>query len=221
MSRKTVSESQKKEILERFQNGSKINEIAKDFKFTIPTITRQLKNLVGEDEFIKIKKITNKNLPNNYKNADANEKVSDLNNKVNIFKGNEKKPEEIEEFSDDSFLEIVPLDFEIDLEKQKDISSKPINSVELPKVVFMIVDSKIELQPKLLKDYAFWSFLPEKDLSRNTIEIFSDQKSAKRFCSQSQKIIKVPNPKVFLITSEILKRKGISRIVFDKLLLSL
>ena len=48
MSRKTVSASQKREILERFQNGSKIKDIAKDFQFTISTITRQLKNLVGE-----------------------------------------------------------------------------------------------------------------------------------------------------------------------------
>ena len=85
----------------------------------------------------------------------------------------------------------------------------------------MIVDSKIELQTKLLKDYASWSFLPEDDLNRNTIEIFSDQKSAKKFCSQNQKVIKVPNPNVFLIASENLKRRGISRIIFDQLLLSL
>ena len=140
VSRKTVSDSQKKQILDRFNNGSTIKDIADDFQFTIPTITRQL---------------------------------------------------------------------------------KPINSVDLPNVVFIIVDSNIELQPKLLKDYAFWSFLPEKDLCRNTLEIFSEQRSAKKFCSKNQKIIKVPNPNVFLIASEVLKKKGITRIIFDQLLLSL
>ena len=55
MSRKTVSDSQKKQILDRFNNGSKIKDIAEDFQFTIPTITRQLKNILGEEEFRKTK----------------------------------------------------------------------------------------------------------------------------------------------------------------------
>ena len=54
------------------------------------------------------------------------------------------------------------MDFEVDLEKQKDISSKPLNSVDLPNVVYIIVDSNIELQPKLLKDYAFGVFFQKK-----------------------------------------------------------
>ena len=206
MSRKTVSASQKKEILERFQNGSKIKDIARDFQFTIATITRQLKNLVGEEEFSRTKKIINNSSLIKNKNEDNTQKISE---------GKEINSDNI------TFFELVPLEFEIDSAKQKDISSKPFNSIELPKVVFMIVDSKVELQPKLLKDYASWSFLPEDDLNRNTIEIFSDQKSAKKFCSQNQKVIKVPNPNVFLIASENLKRRGISRIIFDQLLLSL
>ena len=221
MSRKTVSDNEKKEILERFQNGSKIKEIAKDFKFTISTITRQLKNLLGEDEFINIKNKINMNHPNTYQIKDASEKIEEINNEVNKLSKNINYLEETDNFSDDSFFEIAPLDFEIDLEKQKDISSKPIGSVEFPKTVFMIVDSKIELQPKLLKEYPYWSFLPEIDLKRKTIEIFSDQILAKKFCSHNQKVIKVPNPNVFFIASELLKRKGISRIVFDQLLLSL
>ncbi len=216
MSRKTVSASQKREILERFQNGSKIKDIAKDFQFTIPTITRQLKNLVGEEEFSRTKKIINNSSLIKNKIGDDTQKISEA-KEINSGKYNEVK-----ENSDNvTFFELVPLEVEIDSANQKDISSKPINSIEFPKVVFMIVDSKIELQTKLLKDYASWSFLPEDDLNRNTIEIFSDQKSAKKFCSQNQKVIKVPNPNVFLIASENLKRRGISRIIFDHLLLSL
>jgi len=216
VSRKTVSASQKREILERFQNGSKIKDIAKDFQFTIPTITRQLKNLVGEEEFSRTKKIINNSSLIKNKIGDDTQKISEA-KEINSGKYNEVK-----ENSDNvTFFELVPLEVEIDSANQKDISSKPINSIEFPKVVFMIVDSKIELQTKLLKDYASWSFLPEDDLNRNTIEIFSDQKSAKKFCSQNQKVIKVPNPNVFLIASENLKRRGISRIIFDHLLLSL
>tara|TARA_B100000886_G_scaffold334102_1_gene289132 strand:- start:305 stop:955 length:651 start_codon:yes stop_codon:yes gene_type:complete len=216
VSRKTLTESQKKEILERFQNGSRIKDIAKDFQFTAPTITRQLKKLVGEEEFFRTKKFIINSSSIKNKIEDNTQKVSKEKD-INCENHNQDK-----EYSDkNSFFELVPLDFEIDSAKQKDITSQSINSVELPKVVFMIVDSKVELQPKLLKDYASWSFLPEDDLNRNTIEIFSDQKSAKKYCSQNQKVIKVPNPNVFLIASETLKRKGISRIIFDQLLLSL
>ena len=219
MSRKTVSDSQKKQILDLFNNGSKIKDIARDFHFTIPTITRQLKNILGEEEFRKTKTKT-KNLLKNYENKNNQELTAELDIRV---KNLEKKDyqDESKDFLSNSFFEIAPLDFEVDLEKQRDISSKPLNSVDLPNVVYIIVDSNIELQPKLLKDSAILSFLPEKDLCRNTLEIFSEQRSAKKFCSKNQKIINVPNPNVFLIASDILKKKGISRIIFDQLLLSL
>ena len=82
---------------------------------------------------------------------------------------------------------------EIDNEKQKDLSSKPLNEIEFPNVVYMVVDKKIELEVKLLKDYPEWQFLSENELNRKTIEIFSDLKIAKRYCNKDQKVIKVPN----------------------------
>ena len=85
----------------------------------------------------------------------------------------------------------------------------------------MIVDKKIELEIKLLKDYPEWEFLPNDDLNRKTIEIYSDLKVAKRHCSKEQKVIKVPNTQVFKIAAPYLISKGISRIVIDELLISL
>ena len=85
----------------------------------------------------------------------------------------------------------------------------------------MIVGEKIELVAKLLSEYPQWSFLPEIDLNRSIIEVFSDLKSAKNICTRNQKVIKIPDTKVFLITSEILKSKGITRIIMDDLLISL
>ena len=34
----------------------------------------------------------------------------------------------------------------------------PLSDVNLPKVVYMIVDKKIELETKFLKDYPEWQF---------------------------------------------------------------
>ena len=120
-----------------------------------------------------------------------------------------------------NFFEIVPLTEGIELDKQKDLSSIPISEFDLPKVVYLLVDNKIELDPKLLKDYPEWGFLPKEDLIRNTIQIFADKNNAQLNCRNNQKLIKVPNPDVFFIASKFLKAKGISRIIFQNYLLSL
>ena len=85
----------------------------------------------------------------------------------------------------------------------------------------MIVDKKIELEIKLLKDFPDWEFLPSEDLNRKTIEIYFDVKKAKTVCTKEQKVIKVPNTDVFRIVSPILISRGISRIVSPESLIAL
>ena len=85
----------------------------------------------------------------------------------------------------------------------------------------MIVDNKIELQTKKLKDFPEWSFLSLEDLERKTIVIYFDLKIAKRYCNREHKVIKVPNTNVFKIVAPILISKGISRIVTEDKLISL
>ena len=48
-------------------------------------------------------------------------------------------------------MKLAPLNLEIDNQPQKDLSSIPISEVDLPKVVYMIVDKKIELKTKIIK----------------------------------------------------------------------
>ena len=77
----------------------------------------------------------------------------------------------------------------------------------------MIVDKKVELEVKQLKDYPDWQFLSQDELKRKTIEIHYDLKIAKRICNKEQKVIKVPNTDVFRIVAPILNSRGITRIV--------
>ena len=48
------------------------------------------------------------------------------------------------DFASNEFVEVAPLNYEIDDITQKDLSSIPISDVDFPKVVFMIVGNKIE-----------------------------------------------------------------------------
>ena len=76
---KKVSESQKIEILEAFSNGEKIKNLSLKYGFSIPTISRQLKNLLGEKKFFHIK---NEKLKKNTNNSH-----SENHEKIEIIKG--------------------------------------------------------------------------------------------------------------------------------------
>ena len=211
---KRISEKERKEIIDDFINKKSLEEISKRFNFTKLTISRNLKKSLGEDRFNEINKFNKigKRDPDP-KNLDA---IIHHDNNINKFKEVIK-----DSFPENTFLEIAPLNLEIDVEQQKDLSSISIKEVELPKIVYMVVDKQVELETRLLKDYVEWNFLPEKDLRRNTIEIFYDLKTAKRSTRKDQKVIKVPNSDVFKIAAPILLSRGISRIVSSEVLIAL
>ncbi len=220
---KKVSESQKIEILEAFSNGEKIKNLSLKYGFSIPTISRQLKNLLGEKKFFHIK---NEKLKKNTNNSH-----SENHEKIEIIKGenynNQEKeldhssPENSIIKNNEEFYEISPLIEDVNLDQQKDITSKPIDTFNFPKLAYMIVDKKIELEVKILKDYSEWQFLPQIDLNRKTIKIYFDLKNAKQNCNKDQKVIKVPNTNVFKIVKPILLDRGISRILTDDELIAL
>tara|TARA_B100001027_G_C16157063_1_gene280809 strand:- start:397 stop:753 length:357 start_codon:yes stop_codon:yes gene_type:complete len=118
-------------------------------------------------------------------------------------------------------MEITPLNYEIENSLQKDLASIPISEVQLPKIVYIIVNKNIELTIKDLRDYPEWNFLSQDELDRKTIEIYLEIKNAKRFCKKDQKVIKVPNTDVFRIVAPILISRGITRIVSPDKLISL
>ena len=225
---KRLTNIQKDEILKKFKNGNSVSDLSEIFNCTKNTIIRNLKKALGENQY---KKLAIKNSHN--QNIGFTEENSiEYRNDIDLIRENKNENNSSQkelngdlinyenmEFS--TFTEIVPLDQDIDNLPQKDISSVPISEIDFPKIVFMIVDKKIELEIKLLKDYPEWSFLPEKELERKTIKIYEDLKTAKRFCNVDQKVIKVPNTKVFEIVAPILNARGISRIVSEKVLISL
>ena len=90
-----------------------------------------------------------------------------------------------EEISHSQFLKLFS-DYEIDNLPQKDLASH-ISEVDLPNVVYMVVDKKIELTTKYLKEYPEWQFLSQDELNRKTIEIYFELKLAKRDCKKNKK----------------------------------
>ena len=215
---KRLTETQKEKITNLFTLGSTVEELSVEFDCTKLTISRNLKKNLGEKKFKEISnqfKLKNKNFEN------KNNQITITNNE-NINKQKSFNENTEEEFlSLNEFIEITPLDYEIENVPQRDLSSVPISEIKFPPTVYMVVDKKIELVVKYLKDYPIWHFLSEEELNRKIIEIFEDQKIAKRFCNKEQKVIKVPNTEVFKIVAPILRFRGISRIVSAEKLISL
>ena len=205
---KKVSEIEKKTIIDGFLNGTTIDQLAKKYNFSKNTIIRYLKNGLDLQIYQELLK------KNNIKNKKESNNIDDLS-----LKNFNKEISQDKALNESPFFEIPPLNLEIDNEPQKDLASISILNVELPKTVYMVVDSKIELEIKPLREYPEWQFLSHDELNKKTIEIFFDMKIAKRFCSKQQKVIKVPNTNVFRLVAPILVSKGISRIVCpDKLI---
>ena len=225
---KRLTAKQKEEIVMSFKSGMDIDVLSQKYSCTNSTIIRNLKKNLGESkykDFInKSKSLKEKPETNKNKTNDLEEKIFDNEDFKNDYKDHKVLNENITSSTFapiDSFFEIAPIDYDIDKSSRKELSSIPISDLDLPKIVYMIVDKKIELEIKLLKDFPAWEFLPDDDLKRKTIEIFFDLNLAKKSCNKDQKVLKVPNTNVFKIAAPILLAKGISRIVCAEILIAL
>ena len=222
---KRINDIQRKEITKRFLSGETPDFLAEKFGYTKSTILKHIKESIGTELFNNL----NKSIKPAYNNKLIKDKIKINNVEEEIKQDNSNLREETTDqnlnennfLEDPSFMELVPLDLDIDNTKRKDLSSIPISQIDFPEMVYIIVDKKTELEIKILRDYPDWHFLPEEDLQNKTIEIYFYLKVAQRDCKKDQKVIKVPNPNVFKIASKIMVSKGITRIICDKQLISL
>ena len=123
---KRLNDIQKKEITDRFLNGDSLDLIAEKFGYTKLTILRHIKNSIGIELFNNL----NKSIKPNKINKSSEEKVK-INNSI------EEKKEENRNFPEEqinrifnennsvensSFMELVPLDLDIDNTKRLSIN---------------------------------------------------------------------------------------------------
>ena len=165
---KRLTERQKDEIVKLFISGSLIEQLSKQFNCTKLTISRNLKKKLGENNY---KQFSLKSKPNNElkdnKNQDKeclnrNKKVMEFENIDENFQSTSNKQVEEEFYELSKFIEVAPLNFDIENSTQKDLSSIPIADIELPKTVYMIVDKNVELETKYLKEPKFQSLISDE-----------------------------------------------------------
>ena len=162
----------------------------------------------------------------NYNNDEV-ETFTFNSNDINTFsiEKNDDLSLESKEYSKDqenNFEEIVPLvsSFGFETQEQK-VDCKNLDNATLPESVYMLVEKKVELEPRNISDLPEWSFLPDNELERLAILLFPNQRTAKRNCSKNQKVIKIPDTGIFKISKSYLLSKGITRLILEDSLISL
>lgn len=218
---KRISENQKKEILDNFLSGSSLKDLSIIYNFSVQTISKQLKRILNDDEFKNLKlKNNKKNISKNKEKSNISDQI-DKTNPIKIKKESQLNSKINLSENITPFYAITPLNIETNFEQQNDISTKPLSELKFTSVVYLIVNKNIELEFKLLKEYSEWSFLPSSDQNRMVLKIYDEQKNAKINCQKDEKLIKVPNPDVFFIVSNILKSRGVSRLIFKDSIFSI
>ena len=115
---KKLLQKEIEEIINGFFNGKTIEELAKEFSCTKITINRHLKKSIEEGRYKQII------LQNNKKKEIATNIKTDSSSE-NFDKTFYEEKDLIHSFSDSKFVEIAPLEYEIDNTPQKDLTSIP------------------------------------------------------------------------------------------------
>lgn len=224
---KKLSEEKKKEMVELFKKGEDLKDLSILYSFKESTIIKHLKNLMDDYDDVKRELLKNNPKKKNLLKVNTNKKVGvkDSVEELRITELDIKYEPNVEiynnrHYGNENFHEILPLEEFTDFDTRKDLTSELLKETSLPKNIYMIVNNNIELEIKKLNDFPEYSFLPKDDQDRKVIKLFSDKKSANLFCDKSQRVIKIPDGRIFKLVSPILLQKGITRILFDNSLLS-
>ena len=127
---KRLTEKQKEEILNGFLSGKTIEELSKDFYCTKLTVSRNLKRSIGEKKYketIRQNKTEKKiNFTDSAEEVDSKLFSNSQNKNISNNKKSTHVNDQIDNFGLTQFLELTPLDCEIENSPRKEFSSVPL-----------------------------------------------------------------------------------------------
>jgi hypothetical protein len=92
----------------------------------------------------------------------------------------------------------------------------PLSQATLPRTCYVVVDKFAELIVRPLKDFADLGQISGEEIQQRTLPVFDNHRVAKRFSNQrTQRVIKVPDSRIFYKTTQHLRSKGITRLLVD------
>lgn len=109
----------------------------------------------------------------------------------------------------------------IAVDDQQETLPAPWSLDGLPSCAYLLVDKTVELQAKPLGDIPELGRLPNEELQRQALVLFTNPRQAKRHCGRTQRVIKLPDLALLGRTAPYLLAQGISRVVIEGALYAL
>jgi hypothetical protein len=95
------------------------------------------------------------------------------------------------------------------------VQVQPLVEAAIPRTCYVVVDRASELITRPLKDFAELGQIPAEEIQENTLPIFDNHRIAKRFMRRMQRVVKVPDGRIFSKVRPYLQAKGITRLLID------
>lgn len=103
----------------------------------------------------------------------------------------------------------------IQLQKTGQLQILPLAEAPIPRTCYVVVDRSSELITRPLKDFAELGQVQTEEIQEKTLPIFDNHRVAKRFLRRMQRIVKVPDGRVFQKVRPYLQAKGITHLLID------
>jgi hypothetical protein len=103
----------------------------------------------------------------------------------------------------------------IQLQRTGQLQILPLTEAPIPRTCYVVVDRSSELITRPLKDFAELGQVRTEEIQEKTLPIFDNHRVAKRFLRRMQRIVKVPDGRVFQKVKPYLQAKGITHLLID------
>lgn len=225
MAASRLNNSQKQELVQRYQAGEASAALAEAFECSTNTVSRTVKAALGIEAYAALKEQRAKGTvaintePENQTTRKLEEVPAVLAlDDADDFATNHKEDSEsidLEIEQNNDFFTLPLLAVEANLSDSNPCVSKPLVTSELPASLYLLVDREVELKGTPVKEFSELGRVAPQEEDLQAIALFVNPRQAKRQCGRSQRVIKVPDSSLLDLTAPYILAQGISRIVLE------
>ena len=226
MAASRLNDSQKQEVVLRYQAGETAAALAEAFSCSANTVSRTIKAAIGLEAYGAIKdlRIAGSAVKAIVKPEIAQDQVElelippaafAVTSEEEDYGKEELEINELEIESNNDFIAFAPLAVAANLSDSSPCVSKPLVASELPASLYLLVDREVELKGTPVKDFTELGLIASEEEELQAIALFINPRQAKRQCGRSQRVIKVPDSSLLELTAPYILAQGISRIVLE------
>lgn len=235
MAASRLNNSQKQELVQRYQAGEASAALAEAFECSTNTVSRTVKAALGIEAYAALKEQRAKGTvainpepinpeqintePENQTTQKVEEAPAVLAlDDADDFATNHKEDSEsidLEIEQNNDFFTLPLLAVEANLSDSNPCVSKPLVTSELPASLYLLVDREVELKGTPVKEFSELGRVAPQEEDLQAIALFVNPRQAKRQCGRSQRVIKVPDSSLLDLTAPYILAQGISRIVLE------